>query len=142
MAVYEEYLEALNKLNDVEFKEFIDNFTNFRLDTRTQYAVFFAARARFYEVPACQLLGLETEADRKKVLDEKRYEKKARRILKIRTTKEKDIDEYKDILEALTQSGDLAQQAIFRLQKSVTYLWIAFSGIVLYLIIEYLLKLI
>ncbi|MGR3319114.1 MAG: hypothetical protein ACUZ8O_11635 [Candidatus Anammoxibacter sp.] len=141
MAIYEEYLDALNKLNDVKFKKFIDNFKNFRLETRTQYAVFFAARARFYENQACQLLGLETEADRKKVQDEKRYEKKARKILKIRSVKEKDIDEYKDILEALTQSGDLAQQTIFRLKKSVTFLWIAFSSIVLYLIIEYLLKL-
>ena len=141
MAIYEEYLDALNKLNDVEFNVFTDNFQNFRLETRTQYAVFFAARARFYEKQACQLLGLETEAGRKIAQDEKRYEKKARQILKIRSVKEKELDEYEDVLLALTQSGDIAQRAIFKLQKSVTLLWVAFSCIIAFLIVEYLLDL-
>ncbi|MGR3218958.1 MAG: hypothetical protein ACUZ8H_03950 [Candidatus Anammoxibacter sp.] len=74
-------MNALNNLDDVEFKKFIDNFKDFRLEARTQYAVFFAAGAGFYDKQACQLLGLETEADMKNARDEKRYENEARKIL-------------------------------------------------------------
>ena len=143
MATYKEYLEALNDLDDVEFEKFMDNFKDFSLETRTQYAVFFAARTKFYDKQACQLLGLVTEADRKKAQNEQYYEDEARKVLNIPSVKEKDIeiDESEEILSALTQAGDHAQRAIFRLRKSVTMLWVAFAGIVLFLIVEYLLGL-
>ncbi|MGR3176886.1 MAG: hypothetical protein ACUZ8E_02385 [Candidatus Anammoxibacter sp.] len=143
MANYKEYLEALNNLDDVEFEKFIDNFKAFRLETRTQYAVFFAARTKFYDKQACLLLGLETEADRKKAQSEQRYEDEARKILNIPSVKEEEvkIEEDQDILSALTLSGSHAQRAIFKLQKSVTMLRIAFAGIVLFLIVQYLLSL-
>lgn len=86
MASYDEILEKLDAMSDVEFFRFTKNFIHFRFQRRTQYAIFLSAR-KSYDETVCSILGLKTEAEKKIEAKEEYCEIMAHHILG---------EEYKD----------------------------------------------
>ncbi len=81
MASYDEYLAALNKLDNKQFKEFTGYFQNFKFKERKKYALFLSVRKQ-YDTMASKLLNIKSEAERKNDAKDEYYDRIAHKILK------------------------------------------------------------